>query len=278
MRDIVCDGVYFDPEATLCCGQVFRFRPHGGGWLVYSGERACCLFSEGGRTHILAEEQDAGYFENYFDLGRDYAPVVSAALESGMPFIAEAAQEGRGIRILRQQPEEAVFSFIISQNNNIPRIQGIISRICAALGQERSFMGGKYYTFPSAAVLSGRDAAFYASLGAGYRAPYIAGTAEKIARQGLAHLYPLRGKELRAELEKFDGVGPKVADCIALFGFGDTGAFPVDTWIEKAYREDLGGAPADRESISAYFTRRFGEYSGFIQQYLFYRKRGHRRE
>lgn len=169
-----------------------------------------------------------------------------------------------------------VFSFIISQNNRIPRIQGIIERIAESLGEEREFLGERYFTFPNAARLAQKDESFYAALGAGYRAKYIAQTAERIAKEGLSPLAPLKGAKLRAKLAEYAGVGPKVADCIALFGFADTAAFPVDTWIEKAYREDMGGTLKKREEISAYFSEKFGEYGGFMQQYLFYYKRGRR--
>ena len=120
-----------------------------------------------------------------------------------------------------------------------------------------------------------KGADFYAELGAGYRAAYIAETAKKIAVEGLPFA-SFRGARLREALTGFKGVGPKVADCIALFGFADTAAFPVDTWIEKAYREDMGGTLKKREEISAYLSEKFGEYGGFMQQYLFYYKRGRR--
>ena len=120
----------------------------------------------------------------------------------------------------------------------------------------------------------GMGADFYEALGAGYRGAYITKTAEAVAEGGLAPLYALRGGQLRKKLTEFAGVGPKVADCAALFGFADTGAFPVDTWIEKVYREDFGGKSKNREDIAAYFSEKFGEYGGFFQQYLFYYKRG----
>ena len=135
-------------------------------------------------------------------------------------------------------------------------------------------MGERYRAFPTAEKLAERDEAFYLSAGAGYRAKYMEETARRVAKAGVSPFAKLRGGELRRALMRFPGVGPKVADCVALFGFHDSGAFPVDTWIEKVYREDFGGKEKDREKIAAYFAERFGENGGYIQQYLFYYKRG----
>ena len=272
MEGFVLKSEYFDPSATLGCGQVFRFRPFREGFLAFAEDKACYVFCDGADTHVVSE--DAAYFQNYFDVSRDYGEIVRAAKRCGVPALAAAAEKGKGIRILRQNAEEALLWFIVSQNNRIPRIRSIIERICTALGEERSFMGERYFAYPGAAKLAEKGADFYEALGAGYRGAYITKTAEAVAEGGLAPLYALRGGQLRKKLTEFAGVGPKVADCAALFGFADTGAFPVDTWIEKVYREDFGGKSKNREDIAAYFSEKFGEYGGFFQQYLFYYKRG----
>ncbi len=272
MEGFVLKSEYFDPSATLGCGQVFRFRPFREGYLAFAEDKACYVFCDGADTHVVSE--DAAYFQNYFDVSRDYGEIVRAAKRCGVPALAAAAEKGKGIRILRQNAEEALLWFIVSQNNRIPRIKSIIERICTALGEERSFMGERYFAYPGAAKLAEKGADFYEALGAGYRGAYITKTAEAVAEGGLAPLYALRGGQLRKKLTEFAGVGPKVADCAALFGFADTGAFPVDTWIEKVYREDFGGKSRNREDIAAYFSEKFGEYGGFFQQYLFYYKRG----
>ena len=274
MRELVYEGEYFRPADTLGCGQVFRYRPFREGYLVFSAEKACYIFESGGKTHIVVNEGDEAYFENYFDVRRDYADIVKRAKSFGSDCLAAAAERGKGIRILRQDAEETLFSFIVSQNNRIPRIRAVIGNICAALGAEHTFMGEKYFSFPPAQALAEKDAKFYADCGAGYRAAYISETAKAVAKEGLGRLSSLRGAALRNGLMRYKGVGAKVADCVALFGFSDTGAFPVDTWIEKVYREDFGGKEKDREKIAAYFADRFGENGGYIQQYLFYYKRG----
>lgn len=164
----------------------------------------------------------------------------------------------------------------MSQNNHIPRIKGILERIAERAGEEKIFLGERFFTFPKASVLAEKDERFFADLGAGYRAKYLFASAKAIAAGALRGAREKRGDALRAQLTALCGVGPKVADCIALFAYHDTGAFPVDTWVEKVYREDFHGALKDRGKIAAFFRELFGDVGGYIQQVLFYCKRGER--
>lgn len=271
MQKIEFDATYFNPKNVLECGQIFRFEPFREGYKVFTADRACYLHGDGRKTVIECEDSD--YFYDFFDLGREYAAVNRKIREFNVPVLTRACELGKGIRLLNQNSEEMIFSFIISQNNNIPRIKGIISRICRELGEKREFRYGEYYTFPTAARLAGKDAAFYKSLGAGYRDAFISETAKRISREGIEHLRGLDAPSLKKQLLTYRGIGPKVADCVCLFGFQKGASFPVDTWIEKIYREDFGGTLKDRNKINAYFTEIFGEYSGLVQQYLFYCKR-----
>lgn len=265
------DARYFSPKDVLECGQIFRFEEFERGYKVFSADRACYVYTEGKKTFIECDDGD--YFYNFFDLGRDYAAINESAKAFGVPLLARGAELGAGIRLLNQDAEEMIFSFIVSQNNNIPRIKGIIGRMCEKLGQEREFMGQIYHTFPKACDIAARDAAFFKTLGAGYRDAYLVATADRIAKEGIEKLYGLPAPQLKRELTTYTGVGPKVADCISLFGFGRRESFPVDTWIEKIYREDFGGTLKDRIKINAYFCGLFGENAGYMQQYLFYAKR-----
>ena len=265
------DARYFSPKDVLECGQIFRFEEFERGYKVFSADRACYVYTEGKKTFIECDDGD--YFYNFFDLGRDYAAINERARSFGVPLLTRGAERGAGLRLLNQDAEEMIFSFIISQNNNIPRIKGIIERICRALGEEREFMGEKYYAFPSAGAMAKEGAEFYKQLGAGYRDAYLAATSERIAAEGIEHLFPLPTPQLKKQLLTYIGIGPKVADCISLFGFGRRECFPVDTWIEKLYREDFGGALKDRNRINAYFCELFGDDAGYMQQYLFYAKR-----
>ena len=271
------DGEYFSPASTLGCGQVFRYREGKEGYLVAAGSRACRLFSRDGRTVIRCAEGDEEYFYRYFDLGRDYETVYKRASGCGIPFVAAAASPGKGIRILNQEAEETIFSFLLSQNNHIPRIRMLLLRICERFGEERALDGEKYRTFPRAERLAEEGEEFYRKLGCGYRAKYIAETARILAKENAAEYGSLTTEKLRAKLETLPGVGPKVADCIALFAYHRTESFPVDTWIERVYREELGGQLTNRSKIAAYFAGLFGEAGGYIQQYLFWYERERRK-
>ena len=267
------DREYFSPKDVLECGQVFRFERFEKGYKVFAEDEACYVYTDGNKTVIECDDSD--YFYNFFDLDRDYAAINQSAKDYGVPLLARGAELGKGLRLLNQNPEEMIFSFIISQNNNIPRIKGIIGRICSNLGEEREFMGEKYYTFPKAEALAAKDAAFYKGLGCGYRDTYLVATSARIAAEGTQHLKELPTAQLKRELTTYTGIGPKVADCINLFGFGRRESFPVDTWIEKIYHEDFGGTLKDRNKINAYFCNLFGENAGYMQQYMFYAKREH---
>ncbi len=271
MKTITYDSKFFNPKDTLECGQIFRFEPFKEGYKVFSRDRACYVHTDGITTFV--ESDDPDYFYNFFDLGRDYGAIIERANAFNVPILTRAANAASGLRLLNQDAEEMIFSFIISQNNNIPRIKKIIARLCDGLGEKRQFMGEEYLTFPTASAMAKPDAEFYKGLGAGYRDVFLADTAKRIDKEGIEHLRALPPEDLRKQLLTYKGVGPKVADCISLFGFKKTESFPVDTWIEKLYREDFGGTLTDRNKISAYFRKAFGEYSGYVQQYLFYFKR-----
>ncbi len=265
------DARYFNPEHVLECGQIFRYERYGRGYKVFSRDMACYVYTDGARTVVESDYPD--YFYNFFDLARDYGEIIKKMNSFGFPLLDRACERAKGLRLLNQDKEEMLFSFIISQNNNIPRIKCIISRICGGLGEKREFMGESYHAFPTASRLASVTAEFYRAAGAGYRDVFLAETAKRVAAEGLSRLDGLGAKELKKELLTYKGVGPKVADCVCLFGFGKAASFPVDTWVEKIYFEDFGGKEKSRLKINDYFTSLFGEYSGYAQQYLFYGKR-----
>lgn len=271
MQKIEFDATYFNPKDVLECGQTFRFKNFKEGFMVFSKDKACYVYTKGDSTVVECEDKD--YFYNYFDLSRDYSEINEKICGFGVPVLTRAANLCKGLRLLNQDAEEMLFSFIISQNNNIPRIKGIIDRLCRSLGERRFFYGEEYFTFPAASSLATNNAAFFKSLGAGYRDAFLAETSKRVAAEGIKELYSLNAAELKKRLLTYKGVGPKVADCVCLFGFSKGESFPVDTWIEKLYREDFKGELKDRNKINAYFTSLFKEYSGLVQQYLFYSKR-----
>lgn len=227
-----CDN--FDPRQILFCGQAFRWKESNG---VFSGivsDKYLRLTADGGKITLLdINEEDIPFWHSYFDLDTDYAKLIERFSEDA--FLKEACREKSGIRILRQQPFEVLISFIISQNNNIKRITGIIDRLCESFGEKRDFG----YLFPTERQLYGVTAEQLAPLRAGFRAKYIADAMQKLESKevDLSAIYDMDYEQGRAELKKIKGVGDKVADCVLLFGYYKTEAFPRDVWIKRVVAE-----------------------------------------
>lgn len=255
---------FFNPVDTVCCGQLFRYNINDNAVTVYSKDKRCVITENGDKYNI--QTNDPKYFANYLDFDRNYDIIYNKLTDKGR--IADCLEYSKGIRILNQDPIETIFSFIISANNNIPRIQKIIGKLCEALGDN---MGG-YYAFPTLEALSRQNEEFYKECGAGYRAAYIADTAKSLMQSDIESLRGLETCELLKKLLLLKGVGPKVADCIALFGFHKEDVFPVDTWIKKVYNCYFGHSD-DPKLIRKELTEIFGNLSGYMQQYLFYYQR-----
>ena len=272
MKTLKVSSEYFNLTDTLECGQVFRFIPYKKGYKVFSEDKCCYAYTDGDFSYITTD--DIEYFENYFDLKTDYSLLQQKIHALNDDFISKVATLGKGIRILKQSTREVAYSFIVSQNNNIPRIKNSIEKLCTALGEKRFFDGEEYYTFPTDDKISSQELPFFKSIGLGYRDEYFKRFSIQLAGGfDIKSLNALPTKDLTKELLKIHGVGKKVADCITFFGFNKTDAFPVDTWIEKIYLENLGGKQESREVISNKLVSTYGELSGYIQQYLFYYKR-----
>ncbi len=267
------DSKFFNIKDTLECGQVFRYAPFKDGYIVFSLDKCCYCYNNYSNTIVECLEKDENYFKNYFDLSRDYQIIYNTAIKYG-GVLSTSAKLGKGIRILNQDPVETLFSFIISQNNNIPRIKGILEKLCTQLGEQRIQFNNTYYTFPVIERMAKADLCFYKEMGLGYRAEFIKKLAVEIYNGlNVYDFNKLDTVELKKRLIEIHGVGPKVANCVLLFGFHRSDSFPVDTWIEKVYRENFNGELTNREKIAEYFTTKFNENSGYYQQYLFYYKR-----
>ena len=256
----------FSPKDTLTCGQVFRytFDENANSYCVFSRDKRCFLSQSGSVTKLKCEEDDLPYFENYFDLSRNYDEVVEAL--SVFPELKDAAAFSGSLRILRQGFEETGFLFIISANNNIKRIQSIIEKLCRAVGDDK----GDYSAFPTAMQLQSLSINNMKEMGLGYRAEYIydACRAFPIVKEKILTLND--DEDIYNALTGIKGVGPKVAGCIMLFGLNRTAAYPVDTWIFKSCKTDELDTP---KKVQAYYSARYGEYAGFAQQYIFHYNR-----
>lgn len=258
---------FFNIKDTLECGQIFRYKAlPNGGYGVYSQDKYAELrYNANGDVEVYTDNRD--YFWNFFDLDADYGAKVTR-ISALSPIMNKAASCGKGIRILNQDLTEMIFSFIISANNNIKRIQLIIERLCDKLGRDTAY--GK--AFPTVEAMASADVSLYTQIGAGYRDKYLHETANMLLHYDLSVLDGMDSELARKELLTFMGVGPKVADCILLFGLRRCDVFPVDTWIKKVYHSYFEQGHADRD-ISKYFCELFGTDAGLCQQYLFYWQR-----
>lgn len=290
----------FHPVHIFECGQVFRWVPEiaescgavddcENGTCVYAGfagayaarvtykektmpnadmqgRGACC-----GTLIIEASGGSEEFWYDYFDLGTDYGE-IKKKLANSEPAIENAVAYGGGIRILNQDPFETIISFIISQNNNIPRIRKCIEALCVKYGEAISgnntddVMG---YAFPTPEALADADLMDLAALKLGYRNAYIKESARLYLNNGCP--------ACREDLLAMHGVGPKVANCIMLFGLRDVAAFPIDTWIRHIMHDMYGFDEKDIKGMQRFAAEKFGSYAGYAQQYLFYYYRDKRR-
>ncbi len=249
---------------TLDCGQSFRWEEYDGGYRGVAFGREVTMKLDG--ETLFIENSDEKDFENiwraYLDLDLDYSK-VRESVSRLHPVLEEAARYAPGIRILRQEPWEALCTFIISQNNNIKRIKGIVSRLCEGFGERT----GSFCCFPSAERLAPLSPDDLAPIRAGFRARYIIDAARKVSsgEVRLGDCATLPYEQARSELMKIKGVGVKVADCALLFGLHRIEAFPVDVWMKRAMERLFPDMTADD----------FGEYAGIAQQYIFHFSRMH---
>ncbi len=262
-RTIIKNNPYFNLNRIFDCGQCFRFEKNVDG--VWSGTaygKQLSGYTEGDDTVLFCTEQEFNFlWAAFFDTSTDYAAVESSLVHDEPAY--SAAQVSRGIRILKQDKWEALISFIISQNNNIPRIKKIISSLCELLGEK---LVEGVYSFPSPERILACGAEGLAPIKAGFRVKYILDAASRVAlgETDLDYIATLTYEQAEAELMKIKGVGKKVASCVLLFGYGFLSAFPIDVWVKRVLEKYY---PADFDPIS------LGEYAGVAQQFLFYRER-----
>lgn len=258
----------FDIKSILECGQVFRYVKYSeNDYGIFSLDKYARVTQNADKVEISTDNPQ--YFYNYFDLDCDYEKICKKVAVNEI--MHKAIEHGKGIRILNQDLTETLFSFILSSNNNIKRIQKIIECLCIELGEKTKYG----YAFPTVEALASQSKLFYCENGCGYRADYIYKSAKKFTEGfDLDALKTMTTLEARKKLMNLDGVGGKVADCILLFGLGRTDVFPVDTWIEKVYENHFSdGNKLAPQKISEFFIQKFGANSGYAQQYLFYFER-----
>lgn len=249
-----------DLDATCFCGQAFRWEKSGDTFVgIVNGDIVNCKM-DGDTLIVSAENENEEFWHNYFGAQLDYSALktlfcTDKALE---PCVKYAP----GIRVLRQPFYETLCSFIISQNNNIPRIKGIISRLCEAYG--KPLLNGNF-AFPSAKDMAGLTVEDLAPLRSGFRAKYLLDAAKKVASGEVCEekLLQLSNEDARKLLCTIFGVGPKVADCVLLYSLGRVDVIPMDVHMKRAMQERFPNG----------LTQDVAPYGGIAQQYIFHHTR-----
>ena len=273
----------FELKDIFECGQCFRWDEQEDG--SYTG------IIQQGVLNVKKEENRLIFKGNcnvdikeivneYFDLKRDYEEIKNK-LSNIDKYMEESVKYGEGIRILNQDLWETIISFIISANNNIPRIKGIIERLSKNYGTEIKWDGNKYYAFPTAEQLKNVSVQDYRNLGLGFRDIRLYETTKMIL-EGKVDLEKLQNnpntQEVRDELLSLSGVGPKVADCILLFStLKRFEVFPIDVWVRRVmndlYIKEKDENRINKRIIEKIANEKFGDVAGLAQQYLFYWRR-----
>lgn len=280
---ILKDMKDFEPKHIFECGQAFRWnREEDGSYTTIAYGKVINVKRED--RDIILTNTDMKDFKdiwyNYFDLGRDYQEIKRELSKD--PILKEAIQYGEGIRILNQEPFETTISFIISANNQIPRIKKSIDLISKYYGEEiyiqedireEVFSNNTYYGFPTAKVLAkAKPEDLKEKCRVGFRDKRIVETSEIIANGDLDldKIFELSRDEGKEMLMRLPGVGPKVSDCILLFAFNKDEAFPVDVWVKRVMEHFYLKEDTNVKHIGEHGARIFGSLAGFAQQYLFY--------
>ena len=255
------NGDLFSPRKTFDCGQCFRFE-----------EKESFIEGVVGSSLVrVPKDESEGYIEycssegidGFFDPDTSYSAMSEGFLEEGLPAVFEAVERGFGIRILRQSFVEALISFIISQNNNIPRIKKNVAEISRRFGESFEAEGATYYSFPTPERLLEAGETGLRECKLGFRTKYILDASIRLVSGEIngEELKEMSVDEAREKLKTIKGVGNKVADCTLLYGLGRLECVPVDVWMKKIFEKYFEKTPD------------LGKSGGVLQQYLFYNER-----
>lgn len=284
-RTVINNVNDFNLDHIFDCGQCFRWKKEKDG--SYTGTALGKIvnlnfeYDEGSDytgsliLNGINESEFDNTWKNYLDLDRDYSK-IKYELAAKDTVIKEAITKGRGIRILQQDLWETIASFIISQNNNIPRIKGCIEKLCNLFGEEAeneiselhidgsdaSFSELKACNIPTPEKLAELTVDDLSEVRLGYRARYLIDSANQVLEKGMPQTYE--------ELCALTGVGPKVANCILLFGLGDMRSFPIDVWVKRVMNRMYGIEENKTKEMKKFAAETFGNLGGIAQQYLFY--------
>lgn len=275
MEELKIDVKCFNLKYTLECGQCFRWKKIDEDYYVgVIKDRVIKVKQNKDTLYIISSNMDnlEDVVRHYFNLDLDYTSIekrISIVDDN----VKKAVKNTSGLRFLKQDFFETLISYIISANNNIPRISKSVNEISRRYGKEVELEGEKYYLFPTPEELKNVTIEEYRECGVGFRDKYIYNTVAKINNReiDLDELFKMDTQNLKKELLSLMGVGPKVADCILLFSCSRLEVFPVDTWVEKIMTKlYFNNKEASKKQIQDYAKNNFKNDAGIIQQHLFY--------
>ena len=265
----------YDLDATLTSGQAFRWRREGEGWTGVIAGRWVRLVLRDGRLHAntVVPQSDWRWLSHYLQVEAELDTVLETFPND--PPLRAAVAACRGLRLLRQDPWECLASFLMSATKQIVQIQEIVELLCERFGDLIPGPAGRgaAHDFPDATRIAVLGEVELRRCKMGFRAPHLLAAARAVAegRLVLASLRDLPLESAREQLMRLDGVGPKIADCVLLFGYGFPQAFPVDVWVERALRElYFQGRRVRARKVLEFAATHFGPHSGYAQQYLFH--------
>ena len=274
----------FNLKHIFECGQCFRWNKlEDNSYIGVIKDAVINVKEENGKFIFTGSTTINGNLKEiiryYFDLDTNYTE-YKKILSNIDNYLKESIKFGSGIRILRQDLWECIISFIISANNNIPRIKKIIEKLSKEYGKKIEFNGNTYYFFPTPEELSKASVEDLRNLGLGFRDKRIYNTTKMIIENEV-NLNSIKSmddtEKMRNELLKLDGVGPKVADCILLFALKRIDVFPIDVWVRRVmndlYIHNINEEKLNKKELQKLAEDKFGSLQGIAQQYLFYWKR-----
>ncbi|MBD7915727.1 DNA-3-methyladenine glycosylase 2 family protein [Clostridium sp. Sa3CUN1] len=292
---VIIEGVRnFNIKQILECGQCFRWdKISDTNYILVAYGRVIEVLQNDDEVVIYNsnEEDFKNIWLNYFDLERNYDEIKEVLSKDEI--LRKSVEFGYGIRILNQDPFEMLISFIISARNSIPSIKKTVKKICEAFGQKIEYKGEEYYTFPTPKDIKGATLEEIQATGASFRSKYIVDTIRNVNEAlevkedminnptkynerpeildfDLEYIKSLNDDECHIALQKFMGVGAKVADCIMLFSMTKHSAFPVDVWVKRAMIHFYVAPDLSLNKMRVFARDKFGALSGMAQQYLFY--------
>ena len=289
-NEICIEVKCFNLKITLECGQCFRWKKvdtvnNYDQYLGIIKDRVILIRQEENKLYITSNDMKniEDVIIRYFDLDVDYEAIEESIIKID-DNIKSAVENSTGLRILNQDFFETLISYIISANNNIPKISKSIEEISKRYGEKIEFsddfyylfpkLEKCYYLFPKQEVLKNITEEEFKSCGVGFRDKYIKSAVDKFLNEEIKfeELNKLTTFEIKEELLKFQGIGPKVSDCILLFSFGRKEVFPIDVWVERVmkklyFKEDEN---VTKNEILEYSNNNFSNFAGIIQEHLFY--------